>query len=139
MYRDWVHKLRNVAGKLPRREQETCLRGAKAIYQSSTRREAKARFQDWAHHWSATQPKAVKCLETDLEELLNFLDCPPTHRRKVRTTNAIERAFREVRRRTRPMSCFNNSASVDRIIYGIVCHLNNTREDKPISKFTHNS
>ena len=47
------------------------------------------------------QTRAVRCIEDDLDELLPFLDCPQAHWRKVRTTNAIERAFREVRRRTR--------------------------------------
>ena len=84
-------------------------------------------------------PELLKCLETDLDELLNFLDCPAAHWRKGRTTNVIERAFREVRRRTRPMSCLNNSASVGRIIYGIVSHLNQSWEDKPLPKFTHNT
>lgn len=81
----------------------------------------------------------MRCLETDLEELLRFLDCPPAHWRKMRTTNAIERAFREVRRRTQPMSCFNNPASVDRIIYGIISHLNQAWKDKPLPEFTHNT
>ena len=43
---------------------------------------------------------------------------------KLRTTNAIERAFREVRRRTRPMSAFTNDASCERITYALVAHLN---------------
>ncbi|MBM4463419.1 MAG: hypothetical protein FJ012_11530, partial [Chloroflexi bacterium] len=73
----------------------------------------------------------------DLDELLNFLKCPRDHWRKIRTTNAIERAFREVRRRTRPMSCFQNPESVDRIIYGITNHLNSTWKEKPIPQFTH--
>jgi transposase-like protein len=38
---------------------------------------------------------------------------------KLRTTNVIERCFVEVRRRTRPMVCFVNVQSVDRIIYSI--------------------
>jgi len=37
----------------------------------------------------------------------------------LRTTNVIERCFVEVRRRTRPMVCFVNVESVDRIIYAI--------------------
>ena len=124
--RCWVHKLRNVAAKLPKRVQEPCLKGAKAIYQAPTRREAVVRFRDWACQWRSSQPKAVRCLESDLDELLSFLSCPKAHWPKVRTTNAIERAFREVRRRTRPMSCFQNPASVDRIIYGVINHLNST-------------
>jgi transposase-like protein len=38
------------------------------------------------------------------------------HWKKMRTANAIELAFREVRHRTMPMNCFQNSASVTRII-----------------------
>jgi transposase-like protein len=137
--RCWVHKLRNVAARLPRRVQEDCLKGAKAIYQAPNRRQAVACFREWAGQWRSSQPRAVACLEPDLEELLTFLDCPPWHWRKVRTTNAIERAFREVRRRTRPMSCFQNTASVDRIIYGVISHLNSTWKEKPIPQFTHNT
>ena len=135
--RCWVHKLRNVAAKLPRRAQPACLEGAKAIYQTPTHRQAVMRFRSWAARWRSSQPRAVNCLEADLDELLNFLHCPEAHWRKIRTTNAIERAFREVRRRTRPMSCFQNPASVDRIIYGIICHLNSAWKDVPLHEFTH--
>ncbi|RLC94570.1 MAG: hypothetical protein DRI39_02410 [Chloroflexi bacterium] len=72
-----------------------------------------------------------------LDGLLDFLDCPRMHWRKIRTTNAVERAFREVRQRTKSMSCFQNKASVDRIIYGIVSHLNATWKEKPLLEFTH--
>jgi putative transposase len=134
--RCWAHKLRNVAAKLPRKIQGTCLIEAKGIYQAQTQREARERFHHWATHWRELAPKAVVCLETDMDELVNFLNCPKEHRRKIRTTNAIERAFREVRRRTRPMSCFQNSASVDRIIYGVISYLNNKWKDKPLYQFT---
>jgi putative transposase len=137
--RCWAHKLRNIAAKLPRKIQEDCLYGAKRVYLAETEREARARFRDWATLWRQVAPRAVACLEEDLEELLTFLSCPKDHWRKVRTTNVIERAFREVRRRTRPMSCFQNSASVDRIIYGVVSHLNRNWEEKPLREFTHNT
>jgi len=137
--RCWAHKLRNVASKLPRRIQESCLKGAKSIYQAQTRQEAKKRFFEWAGSWRTIAPRAVSCLEDDIDELLNFLACPEQHWKKVRTTNVIERAFREVRRRTRPMSSFNNSASVDRIIYGVISHLNKNWKEKPLKEFTHNN
>jgi transposase-like protein len=44
--------------------------------------------------------------------------------RKLRTTNVIERCFVEVRRRTRPMVCFVNELSVERIIYAIFHRFN---------------
>lgn len=133
----WVHKLRNVAAKLPRRIQKECLRGARSIYQAKTKREARHRFAGWARKWRREAPKAVECLEKNLEELLSFLECPEKDWRKVRTTNAIERSFREVRRRIRPMSCFNNAASCRRIIYGVISHLNNCWKER--AKSTHKS
>lgn len=137
--RCWAHKLRNVAAKLPRRLQATCLAEAKAIYQARSQRAAIRVFRRWAGRWRAEAPGAVACLERDLDKLLAFFTCPAAHWRKVRTTNAIERTFREVRRRTRPMSCFTNEASCDRIIYAVIHHLNTTWERHPLAQFTHKS
>ena len=125
-----------MAAKLRRKHQVECLVKAKTIYQADSQKEAITRFRFWANRWWSLEPKAVRCLEQDLDEMLSFLDCPKAYRQKIRTTNAIERAFREVRRRTRPMSCFQNSASVDRIIYGVISHLNKNWKEKPISFYT---
>jgi transposase-like protein len=137
--RCWVHKLRNVASKLRRAQQADCLAGARAIYQAPTRLEAVRCYWAWAQRWRKEAPKAVACLEQDLDSLLAFLACPEAHRKAVRTTNAIERAFREVRRRTRPMTCFTNDASCERIIYAVVRHLNRNWEGRPLQQFTQNS
>lgn len=137
--RCWVHKLRNVAAKLPRRLHATCLAEAKAIYQATNQRAAVRVFRRWADRWRAAAPGAVACLAKDLEALLAFFMCPAAHWRKIRTTNAIERAFREVRRRTRPMSCFTNEASCNRIIYAVIHHLNTTWERHPLVQFTQKS
>ena len=128
--RCWVHKLRNVAAKLPRKHQQACLRGAKRIYLADNARQAGQLFRRWADEWRSLVPAALHCLEQDLEELLAFFSCPRQDWQTVRTTNAIERAFREVRRRTRPMSCFQNNASCERIIYARFRHLNE-RWSKP--------
>jgi len=137
--RCWVHKLRNVASNLRRAQQADCLAGARAIYQAPTRRDAVRCYWAWAQRWRQEAPKAVACLEQDLDSLLAFLACPETHRKAVRTTNAIERAFREVRRRTRPMTCFTNDASCERIIYAVVRHLNGNWMGRPLQQFTQNS
>jgi transposase-like protein len=137
--RCWVHKLRNMASKLRRAQQRDCLAGVRTIYQASTRREAVRSYWAWAQRWRQEAPKAVACLEQDLDSLLAFLACPEAHHKAVRTTNAIERAFREVRRRTRPMTCFTNDASCERIIYAVVRHLNGKWEGRPLQQFTQNS
>jgi putative transposase len=134
----WVHKLRNVATHLKRSQQE-CLQEAKAIYKADSKTVAVQTYWAWARRWREEAPRAVACLERDLDSLLSFLDCPPPHRRMTRTTNAIERCFREVRRRTRPMTCFNNNASCERIIYAIFSHLNNNWRGRTLPQFTHNA
>ncbi len=56
--------------------------------------------------------------------------------RKLRTTNVIERCFVEVRRRTRPMVCFVNVESVDRIIYSIFQRFNLEWKNRTLNLFT---
>jgi len=67
----------------------------------------------------------VKRLERDLPELLTFFSFPRPLWRKLRTS-----CFVEVRRRTRPMVCFINVASIDRIIYAIFNGINEKHQWK---------
>jgi putative transposase len=133
--RCWAHKLRNIADKV-RHEEDSCVAEASAIYRANSRNEAQRAFQQWRLRWEHRRAGAVTCLERDLDALLNFFAVPQGHWIKVRTTNVIERAFREVRRRTRPMSSFSNPQSCDRIIYGVISHLNRSWERKPLFQFT---
>jgi len=134
--RCWAHKLRNVSNYLKKAYQETCMKGARRIYKAKSKHYATAEFKNWKKMWKVKAPNAVHCLEKDLEELLNFFDTPQHHRIRVRTTNVIERSFREVRRRTRVFTCFSNMQSCERIIYAIFTHLNNKWKEHPIKQFT---
>ncbi len=66
---------------------------------------------------------------------------------KVRTTNVIERLFRELRKRIRPMCMFADGASCDRLVYALFMKTNKQWEDRPLwgkptkkaKQFTHNS
>jgi transposase-like protein len=137
--RCWVHKMRNLLGRLRAKQREGCFAQLRTVYQAKNRTEAREQYRCWAEAWRKDAPEAVACVEKDLEELLNFFAEPAALARRLRTTNAIERCFREVRRRTNPMSCFNNSESCERIIYAIFSHQNNRWKDRPIPEFTHNT
>jgi putative transposase len=136
--RCWAHKLRNVANYLKKKYVDRCIKDARTIYDAKNRKEAERAYGKWEKKWASVAPKAVRCIEKDLEELLNFYSCPKEIWVKVRTTNVIERAFREVRRRTRPMSCFNNVQSIERIVYAMLSHLNEQWGKKPLNEFTQN-
>ena len=136
--RCWAHKLRNLANKL-KASQPACLAEAKLIYQAPHRTEAIRRFRQWKARWQQQAPKAVACLETDLEELLAFFDCPKTHWKRLRTTNVIERLFVEVRRRIRTMCAFTTRSSCERILYSVFDRMNKHWSRHPLPAFTHNS
>ena len=62
----------------------------------------------------------MACLRNDLDELLAcFAFKDPIWRKAARTTNPIERRFREVRRRTRPMGVFADRTSIERILFAV--------------------
>ena len=90
----WVHKLRNVANKCPRKYSKQCIAHAQEIYLSPTVKIALRVFREWQCTWRGKVPRAVKCLTRDIDKLLRFLDCPSQHHRIIRTTNVIESRLR---------------------------------------------
>jgi len=133
--RCWFHKLSNVLTKVRKKHLAACLQGLRRVYQAASRREAEQAYQAWARQWVGCEPAAVRCVEGDLEPLLAFFHMPKAHWRMLRTTNAIERCFREVRRRTRAIGCFVNDASLERMIYGLFRFMNEKRAAKPCAEF----
>lgn len=133
--RCWFHKMSNVLAKVRQAHQRACLKGLRKVYCARSRQEAEMLYVAWAREWKDREPSAVRCIETDLESLLSFYSMPQAHWKMLRTTNAIERCFREVRRRTRSIGCFVNDASLNRMIYGLFRFLNERRAGKPCSEF----
>lgn len=140
--RCWFHKLQNITKLLKKKDQDAVLAMLRKIYQASSKPAALREFKNFKRKWKKDYSKVIVSLEGDLEELLNFLTIPIKKearffiRKRIRTTNVIERSFREVRRRTRPMSCFNNNDSLQRIIYAVFFRLNHNWKDNPLKLFT---
>jgi transposase-like protein len=59
--------------------------------------------------------------------------CSATNARKGQTTNAIEKRFREVRRRAGPMGTFQDKPSTDHILCAVFIHENKSRASAPRS------
>jgi putative transposase len=133
--RCWVHKLRNMAACIPRRYQAACLKEAKRIYAASNYRMAIQQYKTWCQKWRRKVPKAVHCLEQDIEDMLLFFDHDKKLWIKLRTTNVIERFFKELRKRTRPMSLFANKESCNRILYALFAKYNKKWEDRRYAIF----
>lgn len=54
---------------------------------------------------------------------------PPELWKRIRTTNLLQRTFREYRRRTRPMQVFPSPESAERNYYGVTDYLNRNWEE----------
>jgi transposase-like protein len=118
--RCWAHKTRNVLNYVKKADQETVKKDLQRISHAQTLRQAQKAAKRFVNRWKTRYPKATQCLSQDLPELLAFLRIKTSlPHSTLRTTNAIERRFREVRRRTRPMGVFSDHTSIDRIMLSV--------------------
>ena len=140
LQRCWAHKSRNVLDKVKKKDQPAVKKALNRISHASNRREATKAYWRLSSRWAKTYPRAVGCLKKDFDQLLSFFQIKNSPLwSRLRTTNLIERAFREVRRRTRPMGVMANTHSLERIVFAVFHHLNNNWSQSPIKEFTHKS
>ncbi len=153
----WAHKTRNVLGKVKKGDQEKVKKELQRISHGKNRQAATQAYWSFCQKYRRAYPGAVKSLESEIEDLLSFYqvkvsakerqglgakDLQKAQRalwRKIRTTNLIERAFREVKRRTRPMGVFVNRNSMERILYAVFFHYNSQGQEIPSLPFTQNA
>jgi len=123
--RCWAHKIRNVLNKVRKADEKAVKADLHAVMNADTATKARSAARRFAERWGEAYPAAVACLRDDLDELLTcFRYKSLAERKAVRTTNAVERRFREVRRRTRPMGVFQDRTSMDRILFAVFTHEN---------------
>lgn len=124
------HKLGNVEDAVENKQVKCKVReDASAIYQARDPGEARERLAAFCDKWSKDEPGAVKTMQTDFEDTLRFFEVPLEHRRWILTTNLLERAIREIRRRTRSMNTFMGLEHLQRAIYIAIRKTSNERRD----------
>ena len=98
--RCWVHKIRNVLDKLPKRIQSKAKSMLHEIMRAASLSDANSAKDKFAHAFHEKFPEAVQRIEKDWTELTAFFQFPAMHWQHLRTTNAIESTFATVRLRT---------------------------------------
>jgi len=138
--RCWAHKTRNILETVKHRDQKAVKKDLQRISHAPNLRKAYQAAQRFMQSWQRLYPKATQSLWKDLPDLLAFLKVKTSLPLKaLRTTNAIERRFREVRRRTRPMGTFSDRTSIERILFAIINHENSKEGTFSPFLLTHNS
>lgn len=99
--RCWVHKLRNVLDKLPKRLQEKAKELLRAVMYAEGRSQAQTAREAFEKEFHAKHEKAVACLTADWEELCAFMHFPAEHWQHLRSSNVIESIFSPAKVRTK--------------------------------------
>jgi transposase-like protein len=126
-----MHKIRNVMATCRVRNKGPVAASLRPIWGAKNRRQALRAVAEFERRWIVEEERAVKTLRRDLAHCLTFLDFPEQDHKMIRTTNRLERAFREVRRRTRPMGTYVTKDSAERIMFGITDTMNRNWSGTP--------
>ncbi|MDQ3498953.1 MAG: IS256 family transposase [Actinomycetota bacterium] len=106
-----VHFERNVLSHVPASEMSEVADDLKAVFKVRREKTARALAEEFVELYGKRFPKAVSVFEAGIGEALTYLSFPGSHHAKLRTTNMLERLFKEVKRRTRVVGVFPNETS----------------------------
>jgi len=95
-----------VLNAIPRRERGNVQAELEDIWDQSSKQEAVVQLTAFKAKYSKRYPEAVRSLLEDEDKTLTFYDFPKTMHRYIKTTNAIESLFSNVRQRTDQIDVF---------------------------------
>ena len=116
-----VHFMRNFLSKLARSEQAEGIRLLQDVFAAGKKDDAMNRVKKVTEFLlSKKKEKVADWLEENIEETLVVLELPIEHRKKMKSTNMLERLNQELKRRSRVVRIFPNDASCMRLL-GALC------------------
>ena len=131
------HKANDIGQHLvDKRHRRRIISDALYVFEGTTETEVGQRLQAFCQKWSPKEPKAVRCFLKGLEYCLTYLEYPDPFRTMLKTNNLLERYLQELQRRIIPVRTFNNSKSIERIVYGLIAYVINQPQDMSQIEFT---
>ena len=115
-----VHKQRNVMNAIAHRERKEVATELAGIWKQETKEDALLNLAAFKAKYRQRYPEAVRSLMEDEEHLLTFYAFPPIMHRYIRTTNAIESFFSNVRGRTDQIDAFTTETSCLTIVWAVM-------------------
>jgi transposase-like protein len=112
-----VHYARNLLGMVGANKRKGLAADLRGIFAAPDRRSAFELASSVAEKWRAKGHENVAChIDEHIEECLSCLSFPESHRRRIRTTNGLERFNQELKRRTRVVRIFPNRQACLRLV-----------------------
>jgi putative transposase len=116
-----VHALRNVTAKLPERHhRELKARWWQVFDEAAAPADARRGLQAIVADYRGAYPSAMAGITDNLDALVAHLRWPSEHRKRIRSTNLLERTFVEVRRRTKVIGRFPGETSALSLIWAVL-------------------
>jgi len=118
------HKVKNILGDLADKACKGRIQSeAGRVFKARTRAEALERLEKWKRRWERVEPVAVDHFVCDIDRMLLFYESPRRLRRRLKTSNPIERFIRELDRKFERVGVFPNARSWERTTYLVYRHL----------------
>lgn len=130
-----AHKMRNLEAKVPGEVWREVKGAAYAAYQGGSPKLAELARDDFVMQYERDYPSATACFLDDFEACIAHLQLPIAHRRVTRTTNLLERAFGEERRRTKIIPHAFGERAVLKLMYAALIRASETWRRVVISEF----
>jgi len=111
-----VHYARNLLGMVGHARRKELSEGLRGVFAAPNREVALRLASELAFRWRTSHPRVAQHLEEHIEECLSCLAFPESHRRRIRTTNGLERFNQELKRRTRVVRIFPNREACLRLV-----------------------
>jgi len=126
-----VHRLRNLVAKLPRKDTELRERVEAsywaALHEATSAADGEARLRQLVDELERPYPSAAACLAEDLSALCTHLEYPLRLRKRLRSTNLLERSLEEVKRRTKVIGRFPGETSCLSLCWAVLDLLESQR------------
>jgi len=115
-----VHRMRNILCKLPEKSRPGLKKLLRKAFTAQSFAAGLEQAKALVVAYQEDYPEAMKCLACDLEECLTALRFPESHRKRIRTTNLLERLFGEGRRRSKIVPRFTSEGSGLSLLFAVL-------------------
>lgn len=118
------HLQQNAQAYVPKREMKKGVAAAiRSIFNASDEAEAKRQLDLLIERYEKSAPRLTAWAEQNIQEGLTIFQFPEDHRRRIRTSNVLERVNKEILRRTRVATLFPNEDSCLRLVSAVLMEI----------------
>jgi putative transposase len=114
------HLQRNAVSYVPRMSMRSQVaEDVRDVFNAKDRQSADKRLEECVEKYRSTAPELAAWMQENIPDGLNVFALPKNHRKRMRTTNTLERLHEELKRRTRVARLFPNEESLLRLVSAI--------------------